>query len=75
MAEKSDRAALLAVWTQSSGMEAMIYRNFLSAALASGGHVAAPAPKVVSRALEAFEHAVNAQRAGKSKRELVVDLS
>lgn len=53
----------------------MIYRDFLPAALASGRYVAAPAPKVVGRGLEAFQHAVDAQRTGISGYKLVVDLS
>lgn len=53
----------------------MIYRDFLPAALAAGHYVAAPPPKVVGRGLEAFQHAVDAQRAGVSGCKLVVDLS
>jgi NADPH:quinone reductase-like Zn-dependent oxidoreductase len=53
----------------------MIYRDFLPAALASGRYVAAPPAKVVGRGLEAFQHAVDAQRAGISGYKLVVDLS
>lgn len=53
----------------------MIYRDFLPDALASGRYVAAPAPKVVGRGLEAFQQAIDAQRAGVSGYKLVVDLS
>lgn len=53
----------------------MIYRDFLPAALASGRYVAAPAPKVVGRGLEAFQRAIVLQRAGVSGYKLVVDLS
>ena len=53
----------------------MIYRDFLPDALASGRYVAAPTPKVVGRGLEAFQHAIDAQRAGISGYKLVVDLS
>lgn len=53
----------------------MIYRDFLAAALASGKYVAAPAPKVVGRGFDAFQHAVDAQRAGIPGYKLVVDLS
>jgi NADPH:quinone reductase-like Zn-dependent oxidoreductase len=53
----------------------MIYRDFLPSALASGRYVAAPAPKVIGRGLEAFQHAVDTQRAGISGYKLVVDLS
>jgi hypothetical protein len=53
----------------------MIYCDFLPAALEAGRYVAAPAPKVAGRGLEAFQHAVDAQRAGISGYKLVVDLS
>jgi NADPH:quinone reductase-like Zn-dependent oxidoreductase len=53
----------------------MIYSEFLPAALASGRYVAAPAPRVVGRGLEAFQHAIDAQRAGTSGYKLVVELS
>jgi NADPH:quinone reductase-like Zn-dependent oxidoreductase len=53
----------------------MIYCDFLPAALASGRYVAAPAPKIAGRGLEAFQHAVDAQRAGISGYKLVVELS
>ena len=52
-----------------------IYRDFLPDALASGRYVAAPAPKVVGRGMEAFQQAIDAQRAGVSGYKLVVDLS
>ena len=53
----------------------MIYGDFLPAALASGRYVAAPAPRVVGRGLEALQAAVDAQRGGISGYKLVVNLS
>jgi NADPH:quinone reductase-like Zn-dependent oxidoreductase len=53
----------------------MIYRDFLPAALASGRYVAAPPARIVGRGLQAFQQAVDAQRAGISGHKLVVDLS
>ncbi|AQR60341.1 oxidoreductase [Brevundimonas sp. LM2] len=53
----------------------MIYRDYLPAALASGRYVAAPAPRIVGRGLEAFQPGLDLQRAGVSGTKLVVDLS
>ena len=73
--ETVEAAAIAGTSLRDDEVGPMIYRDFLPAALASGRYVAAPPPKVVCRGLEAFQHAVDAQRAGVSGSKLVVDLS
>lgn len=73
--ETVEAASIFGTSLRSDEVGPMLYRDFLPAALASGRYVAAPAPKVIGRGLEAFQHAVDAQRAGISGYKLVVDLS
>jgi NADPH:quinone reductase-like Zn-dependent oxidoreductase len=73
--ETVEAAAIAGTSLRDDEVGPMIYRDYLPAALASGRYVAAPAPKVIGRGLEAFQHAVDAQRAGISGYKLVIDLS
>jgi D-arabinose 1-dehydrogenase-like Zn-dependent alcohol dehydrogenase len=73
--ETVEAAAIAGTSLRDDNVGPMIYIDFLPAALASGRYIAAPAPKVVGRGLEAFQHAVDVQRAGVSGSKLVVDLS
>jgi NADPH:quinone reductase-like Zn-dependent oxidoreductase len=70
-----EAAAIFGTSLRDDEVGPMIYRDFLPDALATGSYVAAPGPKVVGRGLEAFQVALDAQRAGISGSKLVVDLS
>lgn len=73
--ETVEAAAIAGTSLRNDEVGPMIYRDFLPDALASGRYVAAPVPKIVGSGLEAFQYAVDAQRAGISGYKLVVDLS
>ncbi|SKA34499.1 zinc-binding alcohol dehydrogenase family protein [Consotaella salsifontis] len=73
--ETVQAAAIAGTSLRDDAVGPMIYQDFLPAALAAGRYVAAPDPKIVGRGLEAFQRAVDAQRAGISGYKLVVDLT
>jgi NADPH:quinone reductase-like Zn-dependent oxidoreductase len=73
--ETVEVAAIAGTSLRDDDVGPMIYCDFLPAALVAGRYVAAPAPKIAGRGLGAFQHAVDAQRAGISGYKLVVDLS
>ncbi|MGV0877568.1 zinc-binding alcohol dehydrogenase family protein [Martelella sp. FLE1502] len=73
--ETIEAAAIAGTSLREDAVGPMIYQDFLPAALAEEKYIAAPAPKVVGRGLEAFQPAVDAQRAGISGYKPVVDLT
>ena len=56
-------------------VSAVIYRDYLPAALAAGSYVAAPAPTVVGKGLQELQRAMDLQREGVSAAKVVVTLA